>query len=176
MRSDETNNHSDGRAAKRLERFAQSPAGGITIKGVAAAAARHNGNLPPRNIPYQPPNERKVSIERRVSTPYDRKPSITSRLGKPGNTSTPALSATAAFIPNKNSSASITATPVLPIVTNGKSNTLIITGLGKDVTLQDIRNMATGAHDVKLGSNANSATVVFPSVESAVTFRRKYNR
>ena len=176
MRSDETNNHSDDRATKRLERFAQSPAGGITIKGVAAAAARHNGSLPPRNIPYQPPNERKVSIERRVSTPYDRKPSITSRLGKSGNPSTPAPSAKAAFIPNKNSSASITATPVLPIVTNGKSNTLIITGLGKDATLQDIRNMATGAHDVRLGSNANSATVVFPSVESAVTFRRKYNR
>ncbi|GAN10463.1 hypothetical protein MAM1_0358d10004 [Mucor ambiguus] len=174
MRSDETNNHSEDRAAKRLERFAQSPAGGISIKGVAAA--RHNGNLAPRNIPYQPPNERKVSVERRVSTPYDRKPSITSRLGKPGNPPTPAPPAKVAFTSNKNSSASITATPVLPIVTNGKSNTLIITGLGKDAKLQDIRNMANGAHDVKLDSNANSATVVFPNVESAVTFRRKYNR
>lgn len=176
MRSDEINTHSDDRAAKRLERFAQSPAGGISIKGVAAAAARHNGSLPPRNIPYQPPNERRVSIERRVATPYDRKPSITSRLGKPGNSPTPVPAAKAAFTPNKNSSASITATKVLPIVTNGKSNTLIITGLGKDATLQDIRNIANGAHDVKLDSNASSATVVFPSVESAVTFRRKYNR
>ncbi|KAL9553889.1 hypothetical protein MBANPS3_003061 [Mucor bainieri] len=176
MRSDETNKHSDDRAAKRLERFAQSPAGGISIKGVAAAAARHNGTLPPRNIPYQPPNERRVSIERRVSTPYDRKPSITSRLGKPGNPPTPAQPASATFTPNKNSSASITATPVLPIVTNGKSNTLIITGLSKDAKVQDIRNMANGANDVKMDSNATSATVVFPSVESAVTFRRKYNR
>jgi len=176
LRPDETNNHSDDRATKRLERFAQSPAGGISIKGVAAAAARNNGNLAPRNIPYQPPNERKVSIERRVSTPYDRKPSITSRLGKPGNSSTPAPPSKAPFTPNKRSSASITATPVLPIVTNGKSNILIITGLGKDAKLQDIRNMANGAHDVKLDSNTNSATVVFPSVELAVTFRRKYNR
>ncbi|KAL7312029.1 hypothetical protein PS15m_007834 [Mucor circinelloides] len=173
-RPEETDNNSDHRAAKRIERFAPSPAGGITIKGVAAA--RHNSNLPPRNIPYQPPNERKVSIERGVSKPYDGKPSITSRLGKPGNSPTTSLSAKAAPTPNKNSPASIAATPVLPIVTNGKSNTLIIKGLGKDAKLQDIRDMAKGAHDVKLDSNASSATVVFPSVESAVTFRRKYNR
>lgn len=149
--------------------------------------------MQPRNIPYQPPNERKVSspYDRKVSTPYDRKPlnqyekpSITSRLGKPGNSAATSVAPTAtkvtAAMPNKNSPASITATPVLPIVTNGKSNTLIIKGLSKDTKEQDIRNMTNGinggAHDIKLNLDADSAIVVFPSVESAVTFRRKYNR
>lgn len=153
--------------------------------------------MQPRNIPYQPPNERKVSspYDRKISTPYDRKPlnqyekpSITSRLGKPGNsaatsvasTATKVVTAKVAAVPNKNSPASITATPILPIVTNGKSNTLIIKGLSKDTKEQDIRNMANGisggAHAIKLNQDTNSATVVFPSVESAVTFRRKYNR
>ncbi|CEP07881.1 hypothetical protein [Parasitella parasitica] len=167
------------RAAKRQERFAPSPTGGITIKGVAAA---RNNSLPPENISYQPPNERRVSspYERKSTASFDRKPyekpSITSRLG---NTANSAVSK-ASIAPNKNSSALITATPVLPIVTNGKSNILIIKGLGKDTKEQDIRSMTNeingGVHEIKLDSNTNSATVSFSSVESAVTFRRKYNR
>ncbi|KAI8643945.1 hypothetical protein BD408DRAFT_401503 [Parasitella parasitica] len=151
----------ENRAAKRQERFTSSSAGGITIKGVAAAA--RNNNLPPKNIPYQPPNER------RELSPYDRK----------SNSGNSAVSR-AATVPNKNSSALTTATPVLPIVTNGKSNILIIKGLSKDTKEQDIRAMTNeingGAHDINLDSSVNSATVTFSSVESAVTFRRKYNR
>lgn len=36
--------------------------------------------------------------------------------------------------------------------------------------------MAKGAQDIKVDSDTKTVTVVFPTVEDAVTFRRKYNR
>jgi hypothetical protein len=100
------------------------------------------------------------------SAPQQEKLNITSRLNRPRSPPPPPPA------PRKEQ------TTVVPIVTGGKSNTLIVKGFNRDV--EDIKSMADsilgGATDIQLDKASQTATILFPSVESAVTFRRKYNR
>ncbi|GAA5798254.1 hypothetical protein HPULCUR_003654 [Helicostylum pulchrum] len=178
----ETNGHDDSQVGEKRKAdvdsaesdrdtkraLGQSPAGGISIKGAAAAAARgvypvpsSLSPSPSRNIPYTPPHMKKP--ENNIKSRVGRTPDITSRLGRPEEKKEIALPSQA-----------------IPIVTGGKSNTLAINGFKDDIKEQDIKNMTKdipgGAQDIKINQGNKSVIVVFPSIEAAVTFRRKFNR
>jgi hypothetical protein len=163
---------------KRIDARPAIAKGVFSIKG---AASRHQqAAISPRNVSYTSPHQRQQSndIRNRLNAPSTpERPSITSRLNQPPSHH-PQSDHT--NINNKTSSASILSEPIVPIVTNGKSNTLIITGLSKDTKEDQIRTMANtmmgGAKDIKFDADKLSATVTFGTVETAVTFRRKYNR
>ncbi|KAI7902497.1 uncharacterized protein BX663DRAFT_511254 [Cokeromyces recurvatus] len=181
----ETDVEVNDRQSKRQETMTSSNEGGISIKG-AASRVHHHSSLPPRNIPYTPPHYSQRRDEyiskNKEQHPYHSPPNrndirnrlnlssenITSRLNKSTNSS------------NKNSPVSIVATPVVPISTNGKSNVVIIQGLSSNTKEEEIKKLTNsipgGANEIKLDVNLKTATVIFPTVESAVTFRRKYNR
>lgn len=100
--------------------------------------------------------------ENNIKSRVGRTPDITSRLGRPEEKK------------------EVTPSQAIPIVTGGKSNTLTINGFKDDIKEQDIKNMTKdipgGAQDIKINQGDKSVMVVFPSIEAAVTFRRKFNR
>lgn len=149
-----------------------SPAGGISIKGAAAAAAARGvypsatpSSSPSRNLPYTPPHLKRPENNIRNRIGQTQTPPITSRLGRPEE---------------KKPTVSAPISQVVPIVTGGKSNTLAINGFKDEIKEADIKNLTKdvpgGAQDIRINQDTKTATVVFPSIEAAVTFRRKFNR
>ncbi|KAI8062368.1 uncharacterized protein B0P05DRAFT_247294 [Gilbertella persicaria] len=141
----------EDRATKRQQIPKPSPAGGISIKGVAAARGIRSSSPPPpppppRNVPYTPP----------LKQQHATKPSIMSRLSQPDKPSS------------------------VPIATQGKSSTLVIKGFDSSVTKQDIINLTKNVpgelKDIQFNGESKEAIITFSTVEAAVTFRRKYNR
>ena len=108
-------------------------------------------------------------IKSRLQAP--RKPDILSRLSQPG--SRPSETPQAKPRPQ------VMSTPV-PISTSGKSNTIVIQGFDDSVQQSDIVSMAKtmpgGYQDIQFDRQSKQAIVKFSTVETAVTFRRKYNR
>lgn len=51
-------------------------------------------------------------------------------------------------------------------------------GFGNEVKDEDVKKMTSGTpvKDTSINQNDKTATVVFNTIEEAVTFRRKYNR
>ncbi|KAI8354621.1 hypothetical protein EDC96DRAFT_516718 [Choanephora cucurbitarum] len=145
------------RAPKRQE-LPLSPAGGISIKGMAAARGIRTLSTPSPRPTVRSTHE---DIKSRLQAP--RKPDILSRLSQPGS----------------RPSEQVMSTPV-PISTSGKSNTVVIQGFDDSVQQRDIVSMAKtmpgGYQDIQFDRQSKQAIVKFSTVETAVTFRRKYNR
>ncbi|CAO3627687.1 unnamed protein product [Mucor hiemalis] len=169
-------NHKEDRDVKRPEIvFRQSPAGGISIKGAAAAA---------REIrTYTPPHQRNGSnIRDRIgsNSPVQRgsegRPSIIDRLSSNNNN---LVQPQHNVKPQQQQQQQQQQQPYhVPIVTGGKSNTLLLKGFTGQVNDQDLKKMTAGStvKNTTIDQNDKSATLVFATVEDAVTFRRKYNR
>ena len=167
---------------KRQETFKPSPEGGISIKGIA------NRSVRPSAQPYTPPSQRgersNGGIHSRISSESNDKPSITTRLGSNSNGNNNHNNDHGHHVvqqrripankPEETKSQSYT----IPIVTGGKSNTLIMKGFKDQVRMEDVKKMTDGSpvKNTQLDQNDKSATVVFNTIEDAVTFRRKFNR
>lgn len=170
--------------------FRQSPAGGISIKG-AAAAAREN------RATYTPPHQRNGNnIRDRLgsSSPVPRRTennsnsqgrsSIIDRLSNTNNNNNnnrvqPQQQHTRPDAKPQQQQNQQQQKPYhVPIVTGGKSNVLILKGFNGQVNDQDLKKMTTGSpvRNTSINQNDKTATLAFDSIEDAVTFRRKYNR
>ncbi|KAG2200212.1 hypothetical protein INT47_009850 [Mucor saturninus] len=172
----ESNSPEPDHEHKRIPR--QSPAGGIAIKGAAAARANQStassSSLSPRNVPYTPPHhhhQQQKQQQQQQQQQHRPENGIRSRIGQSDITSR------LGGQQDKHSAASITENShFVPIVTGGKSNTLTVNGFKTEIKEGEIRDMAKDAKDIKIDTDTKTATLVFPTVEAAVTFRRKYNR
>lgn len=157
------------RPSKRQE-LPLSPAGGISIKGMAAARGIRSSTTPSRTVVRSAQPE---DIRSRLQPQASPKLNILSRLSQP--VSRP-LSET---LSPKSELTQTISSPV-PISTSGKSNTVVIKGFDDSVQYRDIVSMAKsmpgGYRDITFDSELKQAIIKFSTVETAVTFRRKYNR
>ncbi|SAL95714.1 hypothetical protein [Absidia glauca] len=95
---------------------------------------------------------------------------ITNKMAKKNDTSTDRPKPSS-------SSPSNNASNLTPIFANGKSSKLILSNLPSQVTESSLKSLEP--KDIKLVSldrGNKSATLLFTAIDSAVTFRRKYNR
>lgn len=156
--------------------FRQSPAGGISIKGAAAAAAARENRAT-----YTPPHQRNSNnIRDRLgsSSPVPR------RTENINNNNSQGRSSIIDRLSNTNNNNRVQPQQQqqksyhVPIVTGGKSNVLILKGFNGQVNDQDLKKMTAGSpvRNTSINQNDKIATLAFDSIEDAVTFRRKYNR
>ncbi|KAI9323484.1 hypothetical protein BX666DRAFT_67029 [Dichotomocladium elegans] len=168
---------------------------GISIKGAAAAAAAAAAatttvaNSPPLQQ-YQPPHRRRLAgassapssspsprsdslPSARMVNPVAGTPSVLSRVTPRGTKRPSSPPDVKKYEPAAKKAA-------IPIQTAGKSATITIANVSSNVSENDIMGLAKSIpgriENVKLDKSAKKAIVAFDSPESAVIFRRQYNR
>lgn len=71
------------------------------------------------------------------------------------------------------------ASPLSKKVENGKTNELVISNLNENTTFQDIKKLiddSSAIAQITYQKGESTSTLLFESIDSAVAFRRKYNR